>query len=82
MWWVVLDLKNGCMFQNNKKKTALGTVSCLAVQGRAVLSAILLTLHEGQLPANQLPSRTNKLDLVLGHGEGREEAGLQYRVWG
>lgn len=66
--------------KKKKKKRALGTGGCLAVQGRAALSAILLTLHEGQLPANQLPSRMNKLDLVLGNGEGRGETGLQYRV--
>lgn len=63
--------------QSLKKKRAPGTGGCLAVQGRAALSAILLTLHEGQLPANQLPSRMNKLDLVLGNGEGRGETGLQ-----
>lgn len=66
--------------KKRKEKRALGTGGCLAVQGRAALSAILLTLHEGQLPANQLPSRMNKLDLVLGNGEGRGETGLQYRV--
>lgn len=51
------------------------------MRGRAVLSAILLTLHEGQLPANQLPSRMNKLDRVLGNGEGRGEMGRQYKVF-
>lgn len=70
------------VFENKGKKRALGTGGCLAVRGRAVLSAILLTLHEGQLPANQLPSRMNKLDRVLGNGEGRGETGLQYKVLG
>lgn len=63
------------------KKGALGTGGCLAVQGHAVLSAILLTLHEGQLPANQLPSRMNKLDRVLGNREGRGETRWQYKVF-
>lgn len=65
-----------------KKNTVLGTGGRLAVRGRVVLSAILLTLHEGQLPANQLPSRTDKLDRVLGNGEGRGETGPQYKVLG
>lgn len=69
---MVLDLKEGCRLQKRKKRRAFGTGGCLAVQGRAVLPALLLILHEGQLPANQLPSRTNKLDPVLGNGE--EEA--------
>ncbi len=56
------------------KKKAYGTGGCLAVQGRAVLPALLLTLHEGQLPANQLPSRMNKLDLVLGNRGSRGDA--------
>lgn len=60
------------------RKRAFRTGGCLAVQGRAVLPALLLTLHEGQLPANQLPSRMSRLDLVLGNGGGRGEAGLQY----
>lgn len=48
------------------------------MQGHAALSAVLLTLHEGQLPANQLPSRTDELDFVLGNGEeDRGEAALQ-----
>lgn len=61
--------------QSLKKNAVLGTGGCLAVRGRVVLSAILLTLHEGQLPANQLPSRADKLDRVLGNGEGRGETG-------
>lgn len=65
-----------------EKSTVLGTGGCLAVRGRVVLSAILLTLHEGQLPANQLPSRTDNLDRVLGNGEGRGETGQQYKVLG
>lgn len=53
------------------------------MQGHAALSAILLTLLEGQLPANQLPSRTDELDFVLGNGEeGRRDAALQYREEG
>lgn len=69
------------VFGKQNKKNALGTGGYLAVQGRAVLSAILLTLHEGQLPANQLPSRVNKLDRVLGNGEGMGETGYQYKVF-
>lgn len=65
-----------------EKKKALGTGGSLAVRGCAVQSAILLTLHEGQLPANQLPSRTDKLDRVLGNGEGRGETERQYKVRG
>lgn len=68
-----LGLKDGCSFPRNRK--SFGTGGCLAVQGRAVLPALLLTHHGGQLPANQLPSRMNKLDLVLGNGGGRAEAG-------
>lgn len=72
-----MDLKDGRSLKRKKKKTkrALGTGGCLAVRGRAALSAISLTLHEGQMPANQLLSRTNKLELVLGNGDGRGEAG-------
>lgn len=51
------------------------------MRGHAVLSAILLTLHEGQLPANQLPSRMNELDRVLGNRVGRGETGRQYKVF-
>lgn len=76
-----MDLKDGRSLKRKKKKKtkrALGTGGCLAVQGRAALSAISLTLHEGQMPANQLLSRTNKLELVLGNGEGSErERGRQ-----
>lgn len=80
---MVLDLKNGRSLKRNKKiKGALGTGGCLAVQGRAALSAISLTLHEGQMPANQLLSGTNKLELVLGNGEGRGEAGRAAKLRG
>lgn len=54
-----------------KKKSAVETGGFLAVQGDAVLPALLLTLQEGCLPTNQLPSRINKLDLVLVNGGGR-----------
>lgn len=57
-----------------KKKSAVETGGCLAVQGDAVLPALLLTLQEGCLPTNQLPSRINKLDLVLVNGGGRGDA--------
>lgn len=82
---VVQGLKDGCSFFLKKKKRrkgAVGTGGCQAVRGRAVLSAILLTLHEGQLPANQLPSRTHELDRVLGNGEGRARDGAAIQsVW-
>lgn len=41
-----------------------------------------LSLHEGHLPANELPTRMTKLDLLSGNGETRGETGLQYKVQG
>lgn len=54
---------------------AFGVGDFLAVQGRAVFPALLLTLHEGQMPANQPRSRINKLHLILGNGEGTGDTG-------
>lgn len=69
--------------EGKEKEEVLEQAGRLAVRGRAVLSAILLTLHEGQLPANQLPSRTGRVGpRPWKRRRRRGETGRQYKASG